>query len=129
MKVLSILTNEKHFPKTISLIYIACLQNYRELLSLATFLGVHSDSKEVSYLSWQNTCPNLETICHIKPKFFLWTKLLENLLHVKYLISVAAPLSNLSRNSHFVRDELFNCSAENFVSSLIKMRVVLNTSL
>ena len=94
MNVLSILTNEKHFPKTISQWEFDCagLQIYRELLSLATFLRVHSNSKEVSYLSWQNTYPNLKTTYHIKLKFFLWTKLLENLLHAKYLISVAAPL-------------------------------------
>ena len=30
---------------------MACLQIYQELLSLATFLRVHSNSKEVSYLS------------------------------------------------------------------------------
>ena len=52
---------------------MACLQIYRELLSLATFLRVHSNSKEVSYLSWQNTYPNLKTTCHIKLKFFLYT--------------------------------------------------------
>ena len=56
------------------------------------FLRVHSNSKEVSYLSWQNKYPNLKTTCHMKLKFFLWTKLLENLLLAKYLISVAAPL-------------------------------------
>ena len=61
--------------------------------SLMTFLRVHSNSKEVSYLSWQNTYPNLKTTCHIKLKIFLWTKLLENLLLAKYLKSVAAPLS------------------------------------
>ena len=71
---------------------MACLQIYRELLSLTTFLRVHWNSKEVSYLSWQNTYPNLKTTCLIKLKFFLWTKLLENLLLAKYLISVAAPL-------------------------------------
>ena len=43
--------------------------------------------------SWQNTYPNLKTTCHIKLKFFLWTKLLENLLHAEYLISVAAALN------------------------------------
>ena len=71
---------------------MACLQIYRELLSLTTFLRVHWNSKEVSYLSWQNTYPNLKTTCLIKLRFFLWTKLLENLLLAKYLISVAAPL-------------------------------------
>ena len=52
---------------------MACLQIYRELLSLATFLRVHSNSEEVSYLSWQNTYPNLKTTCHVKLKFFLYT--------------------------------------------------------
>ena len=69
---------------------------YRELLSLATFLRVHSNWKEVSYPSWQNTYPNLKTTCHINLKFFLWTKLLENLLLAKYLIPVAAPLRTIS---------------------------------
>ena len=48
---------------------IACLQIYQELLSLMTFLRVHSNSKEVSYLPWQNTYPNLKTTCHIKLNF------------------------------------------------------------
>ena len=71
---------------------MACLQIYRQLLSLTTFLRVHSNSKEVSYLSWQNTYPNFKTTYHIKLKFFLWTKLLENLLLAKYLKSVAVNL-------------------------------------
>ena len=72
---------------------MAFLQIYRELLSLATFLQVHSNSDKLPYLSWQNMYPNLKTSSHIKPKFFLWTKLLENLLHAKYLTSVAATLN------------------------------------
>ena len=48
---------------------MACLQIYRELLNLPTFLRVHSNSKELSYLSWQNTYPNLKTNCHMKLKF------------------------------------------------------------
>ena len=55
-------------------------QIYRELFSLATFLRVHSNSKEISYLSWQNTYPKSKTTSHIQLKCFLWTKLLENLL-------------------------------------------------
>ena len=38
-------------------------------------------------------CPkhsSMRTSCHMKPKCFLWTKLLENLLLAKYLTSVAA---------------------------------------
>ena len=72
---------------------LTCLQIYRELLSLMTFLRVYSNSREVSYLSWQITYSNLKTTCHKKLKFFLWTKLLENLLHAKYLISATAPLN------------------------------------
>ena len=71
---------------------LACLQIYREILSLVTFLRVHSNSKEVSYLSWQNMYPNLKTTCHVRLKFLLWSKLLENLFLAKYLIFVAAPL-------------------------------------
>ena len=78
---------------------MACLQICRELLSLATFLRVHSNLEEVSYLSSQNTYPNLKTASHIKLKFFLWTKLHENLLLARYLISVAAPLRFLNKNS------------------------------
>ena len=40
-----------------------------------------------------NKYPNLKTICHIKPKFFLWPKLPKNLLLAKYPISVAAALN------------------------------------
>ena len=46
---------------------------------IPTFLQVHSYSKEVSYISWQNTYPNLKTTCHIKLKIFLRTQLRKNL--------------------------------------------------
>ena len=68
-----------------------------KLLSLMIFLRVCSNSKEVFYLSWQTTYPNLKTACHIKLKCFLWTLLLESLLLAKYLISITAPLTNLSK--------------------------------
>ena len=48
-------------------------------------LQVHSNSEEVSNLSWQNKYANLKTTCHIKLKFFLWAKLLKNLLLANYL--------------------------------------------
>ena len=48
--------------------------------------------RRVILLSWQNKYPNLKTTCHIKRKYFLWTKLPENLLLAKYLTSVAAAL-------------------------------------
>ena len=47
--------------------------------------------QELSYLPWQNKCSNLKTTCHITPKCFLWTKILENLLR-KFFKSVAAAL-------------------------------------
>ena len=71
---------------------MACLRIYRELLSLTIFLRVHSNSKEVSYLSWQNTYPNLKTTCHIKLKFFEWTKLPENLKKMSYICHCAFKL-------------------------------------
>ena len=71
---------------------MACLQIYRELLFLTTFLRVHSNSKKEWYLPWQNAYLNLKITLHMKLKCFLWTKLLENLLLAKYLISVTAPL-------------------------------------
>ena len=67
---------------------------------LPTFLRVHSNSKKVSYLSWRNTYPNLKATCHIKLKFFVWTKLLENLLLPKYLISVTAAWKNTFKSRY-----------------------------
>ena len=92
---------------------MAYLQINRELVSLATFLRVHSNSKEVSYLSWQNTYPNLKTTCHIKLKFFLWTKLIENLLLPKYLISVTAHLMKIAEISSVFK-KLDNTSIDNY---------------
>ena len=50
---------------------MAYLQIYREQLSLATVLRVHSNSKEVSYLHRQNQHPDLKTTCPIQQKIFL----------------------------------------------------------
>ena len=47
--------------------------------------------------------PNLKTICHIKLKYFLWAKLLKNLLLAKYLIPVTAPL-NASKSISFCNE-------------------------
>ena len=49
---------------------MAYLQIYQELSNLPTFLRVYSNSKEVTYLSLQNTYPNLKTTCHIKLERF-----------------------------------------------------------
>ena len=66
---------------------------------LATFRGVHSNLKKLSYLPWQNKYTYLKTFCHTKPNIFLWTKLLENLLFAEYLISVASTLNLLNVSS------------------------------
>ena len=71
---------------------MVCVQIYRGFLSFATFLRVYSNSKEVSYLSWQIAYPNLKATCHIKLKRLLRTKFMENLLLAKYRISIAGPL-------------------------------------
>ena len=51
----------------------------------------------------KNKYPNLKITFHIKPKFFSWVKLLQNLLLTKYLMSVAAVL----RNSYTPNETLF----------------------
>ena len=48
--------------------------------------------KEVFNRHWQKKHSNLKTICHINPKYFLRTKLLEKVLLAKYLIYVTAAL-------------------------------------
>ena len=60
---------------------------------LATFCRVYSNSKEVPYLPWQNEYSNLKITCHCKPKIFLWTQLLENVLLARCFISVTAALA------------------------------------
>ena len=50
---------------------ITCLQINREHLSLTNFLRVHSNTKEASYLPWQNKYPKLKAICYIKQNVFL----------------------------------------------------------
>ena len=37
---------------------------------------------------WQNKYSNLNTTCHIKPKFFFWSKLFWNFLLTNYIESV-----------------------------------------
>ena len=83
---------------------------------------VHSNSEEVSYLSWQNTYPNLKTTCHIKLKFSLWTKLLENLLLTKYLISVTLPLIYCTDITNFLFWIFWTCLAT-FIKKIIQINL------
>ena len=89
-------------------------------MSLVTFLRVYSNLQEVSFLSWQNTYPNLKTTFHIKLKFFLWNKLLENLLLAKYLISVAAPLKVINERKKLLL--LQNCGIKKTLKKLFKTK-------
>ena len=71
-------------------------KNYCHLRLFSEFIETHWQI----YLSWQNSYPKLST-CHIKLKFFLWTRLLESLLLAKYLISVAATLIRMKNQIFF----------------------------
>ena len=51
---------------------MAGLPTYRELLSLATFLQVQTQTQNRYPTSFDKIkCPNMKTTCHIRLKFFL----------------------------------------------------------
>ena len=74
-------TNEKHFPKTISQweCDYGLFTNLPRIIVPCDFSEFIQTQKRYP-IAWQNMYPNLKTTSHIKLKFFLWTKLLENLL-------------------------------------------------
>ena len=76
------MTNEKHFPKTIS--------QWEFDYGLFTNLP-----RIIVTCDFSPRYPNLKTTCHIKLKFFLWTKLIEKLLLAKYVISITPPLNDI----------------------------------
>ena len=84
-----------HFSKTASQwrvwLWFVCkfTKNYCHLRLFSEFI---QNSEMVSYFSWKNTYSNLKTTCHIKLKYFLWTKPLQNLSLAKYLMLVTATL-------------------------------------
>ena len=92
------MTNEKHFPKNLSQweFDLGLFANLWRIIVAPDF-SLSSFKVKRGILLWQNTYPNLKTTCRIKLKFFLWTILLENLLLVKYLLSVTAPLSKYKK--------------------------------
>ena len=64
--------------------------------------------------------PNLKNTCHIKLKFFLQTKLLENLLLAKYLKSVSLPLrKECYTNMHIIFTGKVFLKKKNFPSYLL----------
>ena len=52
--------------------------------------------------------PNLKTTCHIKLKFFLWTKLIEKLLVAKPIISVTPPSKRVVQKRAEATVDLFS---------------------
>ena len=93
------LTNEKNFPKIIHQQEFL----FTKLQRTIAVCEIHSNSKELPYLHRQNKYFNLNNICHIKSKLFLWAKLLQDLLLVKDLISVTA-----ASRSYFAQFLSFN---------------------
>ena len=89
--------NKKHFsffenckPMRVWLWFVCKFtESYCHLPLFSEFI---QNSEKVSYFFWQNTYPNLKTTCHIKLKYFLWTKPLENLSLAKYLMPFTATL-------------------------------------
>ena len=86
--------NGKHFAKTISQREF----DYRLFTNLPRITVICDDCSSSfklkrDILPLYPTYPNLKTTCHIKLNFFFWTKLQENLLLAKYIISVSATFS------------------------------------
>ena len=96
MNVLYILTNEK-LSENYKPIWVwfwlvyKFTENYFRSWLLSEFIQTQK-----RYPTCLDKVRILKTTCHIKLKFFLWTKLLGNLLLGKYLVSVAVPLTLIS---------------------------------
>ena len=101
VNMLYILTNEKHFPKTIKQWEF----DYDLFTNLPGIIVAHDFSPSSIKLK-RGILPLLTKYVFqlenysLKLKFFLWTKLLENLLLATYLISVTAPLKYKSINNY-----------------------------
>ena len=111
------MTSEKHFPKTVSQLEFSfgLFTNLPIIIVARDFLRVYSNSKQVYYLPLQNSYPNLKSTCHIKLKFFLWAKLLENFLVTKYLMSVLVS---------FILLKLFQSCFANAETTSVNMRLL-----
>ena len=93
MRVLQVLTIEKHFPGNYQPMRVwlwlvwKFSENYCRLQLFSDFIQTHcrnpTSLDKISILTWKLL---------LKLKRFLWTKLLEKLLIAKYVISAAAAL-------------------------------------
>ena len=88
-------TNEKHLSKTISQwkFDYGLFTISSRIIAACDFAPSSFKLKSRILPLLTNTYPNLKSTCHTKLKFFLWTKLLDNLLFAKYLTSIAAHLT------------------------------------
>ena len=112
MNVVYILTNEKHFPKSISQWGF----DYGLFINLPRII-VACDFSPSSFKLGRGILPlltkyvsQLKNCLSYQAKIFLWTKLVENLFLAKYLISVVAPLSRVSCKSfakYYARNHVF----------------------
>ena len=91
----------------------------------ATILRVHSSSKKVSYLLWQDRYRNVKTTCHIKLHFFWLSKLPESLFPARYFIYVTATLNKICESPlNCVPCVLKTCSRTNVSCVLICKRAL-----
>ena len=97
VNVLLILIHEKHFPEnyvpiTVWLWFYKSTENNCHLQLLTEFIQAKkrypTSLDKISILTWR-------LLVISSQKFFLWTKLFENLLLAKYLISAAAALTSV----------------------------------
>ena len=86
---------KKHFPKTISQweFYYGLFANLPRIIVACDFSPSLFKLKRAILPLLKSRYSNFKTTCHVKLKFFLWTKLLDNLLLAKYLISDTGTLS------------------------------------
>ena len=86
---------------------------------------VYSQRKVGYPFSWQSKYSNLKATSYIKPKFFFWTKLHENLILMKYLISVATPLISVGSRKSTRRRYFFTIKIKSNMFSLVNFPLYL----
>ena len=122
-ELLWFLTKDERFPKTISQweFDYGLFTKLLIIIVAREFSRTSFNSKKASYLNWKNKYPNLKSTCQIKPKFFLWIKLLQNQLIAKYLIYVPAATSTfVTQYSNILLRRLFTPS---YCSSICILKV------
>ena len=120
------MTNEKHFPKTISQweFDYGLFTNLPRIIVARDF-SPSSFKRYPTSLDKTRTYPDLKTTCHIKLKFFLWTKLLENLTSCKVFLICRCDFNffdfliysgriSIIKNNCFIRNGIMDCLKKQF---------------